>query len=150
MCVFFFFQFVYMVDYIDRFSYVDLSLHLWDEVYLFMVDDFFASRRMQIDSCLSPCTKLKFKKIKVLKIRQLTLKLKEEKVWSKFEHMSTGEHFLNITLEAETLISIIIKWDLLKPKSFSEVEDKVNKVKWQPTEWEKTSSNLKIWQSTDI
>jgi hypothetical protein len=26
---FFFFQFVYMVDYIDIFSYVEASLHLW-------------------------------------------------------------------------------------------------------------------------
>ncbi|KAL6038859.1 hypothetical protein STEG23_032590 [Scotinomys teguina] len=34
-------KFVYMVDYIDRFSYVELSFHLWDEVYLVMVDDFF-------------------------------------------------------------------------------------------------------------
>ena len=34
------FQFVNMVDYIDRFSYVEPSLHLWDEAYLIMVDDF--------------------------------------------------------------------------------------------------------------
>ena len=38
MC--FFPQSVYMVDYIDGFSYVELSLHLWDEAYLIMVDDF--------------------------------------------------------------------------------------------------------------
>ena len=36
----FFFQFVYMVDYIDRFLYAKLSLHLWDEAYLVMLDDF--------------------------------------------------------------------------------------------------------------
>ena len=35
----FIFQFVYMVDYIDRFSYVEPSLHLWGEVDLIMVDD---------------------------------------------------------------------------------------------------------------
>ncbi|ERE83492.1 hypothetical protein H671_2g6668 [Cricetulus griseus] len=33
-------QFVYMVDYIDGFSYVEPSLHPWDEAYLIMVDDF--------------------------------------------------------------------------------------------------------------
>ncbi|ERE73383.1 hypothetical protein H671_5g14271, partial [Cricetulus griseus] len=32
--------FVYMVDYIDGFSYVEPSSHLWDEAYLIMVDDF--------------------------------------------------------------------------------------------------------------
>ena len=34
-----FFQFVNMMDYIDRFSYVQPSLHLWDEVDMIMVDD---------------------------------------------------------------------------------------------------------------
>ncbi|ERE69754.1 hypothetical protein H671_6g16925 [Cricetulus griseus] len=34
-------QFVYMVDYIDGFPYVEPSLHPWDEAYLIMVDDFF-------------------------------------------------------------------------------------------------------------
>ena len=29
-----------MVDYIDRFSYVELSINHWDEAYLVMVDDF--------------------------------------------------------------------------------------------------------------
>ena len=36
-----FFQFVYMVDYIERFSYIEPSLHLWDEVDLIMVNDLF-------------------------------------------------------------------------------------------------------------
>ena len=34
----FFFEFVYIVDYIDGFPYIKLSLHLWDEAYLIMVD----------------------------------------------------------------------------------------------------------------
>ncbi|ERE89116.1 hypothetical protein H671_1g2571 [Cricetulus griseus] len=32
--------FVYMVDYIDGFLYVETSLHPWDEAYLIIVDDF--------------------------------------------------------------------------------------------------------------
>jgi hypothetical protein len=39
--VFFFFEFVYIVDYIDRFPYIESSLHSWDEAYLIMVDDHF-------------------------------------------------------------------------------------------------------------
>ena len=39
MC--FFFHFIYMVYYIDRFSYVEPSLYLWDEVHLVIVYDFF-------------------------------------------------------------------------------------------------------------
>ncbi|ERE84089.1 hypothetical protein H671_2g6230 [Cricetulus griseus] len=33
-------QFVYMVDYINGFSYVEPSLHSWDEAKLIIVDDF--------------------------------------------------------------------------------------------------------------
>ena len=36
-----FFQFVYMEGYIDRFLYIEPSMHLWDEANLIMVDDFF-------------------------------------------------------------------------------------------------------------
>ena len=36
-----FFQIIYMVDYIARFSYVEPSLNLWDEADLIMADDFF-------------------------------------------------------------------------------------------------------------
>jgi hypothetical protein len=49
-----------------------------------------ASRRMQINPFLSPCTKLKSKWIKDLHIKPDTLKLIEEKV-------GTGEKFLNRT-----------------------------------------------------
>ena len=37
----FFFQFIYMMDYIDRFLYVEPALQLWDKTYLIMMDDFF-------------------------------------------------------------------------------------------------------------
>ena len=37
---FFFFQFIYMMDYIDRFAYVELALHHWDEAHLIIMDDF--------------------------------------------------------------------------------------------------------------
>ena len=36
-----FFEFVYMVDYIDEFPYIKPSLHPRDEAYLFMVNDRF-------------------------------------------------------------------------------------------------------------
>jgi hypothetical protein len=38
---FFFFPFVYMVDYIGGFLYIEPSLHPWDEAYLIMVNDVF-------------------------------------------------------------------------------------------------------------
>jgi hypothetical protein len=39
--VVFVFEFVYIVDYIDGFPYINPSLHPWDEAYLIMVDDQF-------------------------------------------------------------------------------------------------------------
>jgi hypothetical protein len=33
------FEFVYIMDYIDGFLYIELSLHPWDEAYLIMMDD---------------------------------------------------------------------------------------------------------------
>jgi hypothetical protein len=35
------FEFVYVVDYVDGFLYIDPSLHPWDEDYLIMVNDCF-------------------------------------------------------------------------------------------------------------
>ena len=40
LCLFSF-EFVYVVDYIDGFSYMELSLHPWDEAYLIVVNDGF-------------------------------------------------------------------------------------------------------------
>jgi hypothetical protein len=39
--VFFVFEFVYIVDYIDGFSYIKLSLHPRDKASLIMMDDHF-------------------------------------------------------------------------------------------------------------
>ena len=38
--LFFSFDFVYVVDYIDGFPYIESSLHFWDEAYLIMVNYF--------------------------------------------------------------------------------------------------------------
>jgi hypothetical protein len=39
--VVFVFEFAYKVDYINGFPNVERALHLWDEAYLFMMDDCF-------------------------------------------------------------------------------------------------------------
>jgi hypothetical protein len=39
--VFFVFDFVHIVDYVDGFMYIKPSLHPWDEAYLVMMDDHF-------------------------------------------------------------------------------------------------------------
>jgi hypothetical protein len=39
--VIFDFEFVYILDYVDGFPYIESSLHPWDESYLVRMDDFF-------------------------------------------------------------------------------------------------------------
>jgi hypothetical protein len=41
MIIFFFNEFVYIVDEVDGFLYIEPSLHPWDEPYLIMMDDCF-------------------------------------------------------------------------------------------------------------
>jgi hypothetical protein len=92
---------------------------------------------MQINSFLSPCTKLKSKWIKDLHIKPDTLKLIEEKVEKSLEYMGTGDMFLNRKPMIYALRSTIEKWDLINLKSFYKVKDTVNRTKWQPTDWKK-------------
>jgi len=89
---------------------------------------------MQIDPCLSPCTKLKSKWIKDLHIKPDTFKLIEEKVGKHLKHMGTGENFLNTTAMAYALRSRIDKWDLIKLQSFFKAKDTVVRTKRQPTD----------------
>ena len=90
--------------------------------------------RMQIDSYLSPCTKVKSIWIKDLNISPATLKLIKEKVGSSLKCMGTGNHFLNITLVAQTLRAKNNNWDLLKLRSLRKAKDTINKTKRQSTE----------------
>ena len=96
---------------------------------------------MQIDPCLSPCTKLRSKWIKDLHIKPDTLKLIEEKLGKHLEHMGTGKNFLNKTPMAYALRSRINKWDLIKLQSFCKAKDTVVRTKRQPTDWEKIFTN---------
>ena len=69
------------------------------------------------------------------------LNLLEDKVGNTLELIGTGDHFLNITLVAQTLRSTIDKWDLLKLRRFCKAKETVSKIKWQPTDWEKILTN---------
>ena len=93
------------------------------------------------DECLLPCTKLNSKLIKDININPATLNLLENKLGYTLGLIGTGEHFLNITRVAQTLILTIDKWDLMKLRSFCKAKDTVSKTKWQPTDWEKIFTN---------
>ena len=96
---------------------------------------------MKIDPYLSPCTKLQSKWIKDLNINLTTLNQIEEKVGSRLQHMSTGDHFLRISPVAQTTRATVNKWDLLKLRSFCKAKDTVIKTQRHPTEWDKILIN---------
>ena len=98
---------------------------------------------MQIDSFLSPCTKLKSKWIKNTHIKPDILNLMDERVGKSFKHIGTRENFLNRTPVAQALRSTIDKWDLIKLKSLSEANDTVNRTKGKVTDWEKETLHPK-------
>jgi hypothetical protein len=91
---------------------------------------------MQIDPFLSPCTKVKSKRIKELHIKPETLKLIEEKVGKGLEDMGTGKKVLNRTTMACAIRLRINKWDLIKLQSFCKAKDTINKTKTPPADWE--------------
>jgi hypothetical protein len=67
---------------------------------------------MEIDQYLSPCTKFKFKWVKDLNIKLDILNLIGEKAGNDLEHIGIGD--LKRTPVAQSLISTINKWDLMK------------------------------------
>ena len=89
---------------------------------------------MKRDPHLSPCTKLKFKWIKELNIKQDTIKETEDKVGKSPKLTFTGGNFLKRTQMAQALSSQIDKWDLMKLESFCQANDIANRTKWQPTD----------------
>jgi hypothetical protein len=70
--------------------------------------------------------------MKDFKIKPNKLSHIEEKVASVLEHIDTGDNFLNKTLMAQALKSIINKWDLMKLQSFCRAKNTVNRTKWHP------------------
>jgi hypothetical protein len=75
------------------------------------------------------------------KLKPGTLKLIEEKIGKRLKHMGTGEIFLNRTPMAYALRSAIDKWNLIRLQSFYKAKNIVNRIKQQPTDWEKIFTN---------
>ena len=58
------------------------------------------------------------------------------------EHIGIEDNFLNRTPMTQALRSTIDKWDLMKLKNFCKAKDTVNRTKWQPTDYERSSLTI--------
>jgi hypothetical protein len=96
---------------------------------------------MQIDSYLSPCTKLKSKWIKDLHIKPDTRNLNRRESGEEPQTLEHRGKLSNRIPMAYALRATIDKWDLIKLKSFCKARDTVNRTKWQPTALEKIFTN---------
>ena len=99
-------------------------------------------KRMTLDSCLTLYTKINSKWIRDLYVRLDTIKLRGKHRQKTFilRHKSQQD-FLDTPLRAIKIKTKINKWDLIKLKSFCTAKETINKVKRQPTEWERIFAN---------
>jgi hypothetical protein len=95
------------------------------------------SKKLKLDPCLSPYTRINLKWIKDLNLGPETLNLVQKVAGNTLEVLGIGIDLLNRTPAAQKLTERMDKWDFIKLKSFCTTKKKVSKLKRPPTEWEK-------------
>ena len=96
---------------------------------------------MKLEHSLTPYTKINSKWIKNLNIRPDTIKLLEENIGRTLLDINCSKIFFDPPPRVMKIKTKINKWDLIKFKSFGIAKETINKMKRQPSEWQKIFAN---------
>ena len=98
-------------------------------------------RRMKLEHSLTLYTKLNSKWIKNLNVRVDIIKLLEENIGRTLSDINRSNIILHPPPRVMKMKTKINKNDQIKLKSFCTAKETINKMKRQPTEWEKIFAN---------
>ena len=96
---------------------------------------------MKLEHSLTPYTKINSKWIKYLNVRLDTIKLLEENIGGTLYDINHSKILFDPPPREMEIKTKINKWDLMKLKSFFTAKENINKMKRQPSEWEKIFAN---------
>ena len=96
---------------------------------------------MKLEHCLTPYTKIYSKCIKNLNVRPDTMKHLEENIGRTLYDINHSKILFDPPPREMEIKRKINKWDLMKLKRFCTAKGSRNKMKRQPSEWEKIFAN---------
>ena len=96
---------------------------------------------MILEHSLTPYTKINLKKITDLNVRPDTLKPLEENIGRTLCDTNHSKILFDPAPREMEIKTKINKWDIMKLKCFCTAKETINKMKRQPSEWEKILAN---------